>query len=356
MLLKLRCRFNRLWERAADKGTALAAILREHWMASVIATVIIFAFALWKIPEIEVSPLRAAHGVSALDVFMAEDRARSTLAQIMGGAIVLAGLGFTGWRIEVARQGQITERFTRAVEQLGSTEMPVRVGAIYAFERLARESERDRWSIVDLLSAFVRHRCPINLAESSVPGPRVPADAQAAITVLGRLVSEEDLERERKVDLSESDLRGANLDAANLPGVRFTGSRLDGASLVGANLRKAVLVGASMEMANLMHANLELADLEELHASHADFSDASLAGAQIKHARLEGADLAGADIDGMILTSTHLEGADLRDTVGIPFLFPIPLAEVFVDERTQLPPHLIQWVIQNTPNRRGSDD
>ena len=59
-----------------------------------------------------------------------------TLAQVILGGLVLGTLYFT-WRrvraaeqtVEVAQEGQITERFTRAVEQLGNQESTaVRLG------------------------------------------------------------------------------------------------------------------------------------------------------------------------------------------------------------------------------------
>jgi len=44
-----------------------------------------------------------------------------TSAQILGGAALLSGLYFTWRTLQVNREGQITERFTRAIDQLGDT-------------------------------------------------------------------------------------------------------------------------------------------------------------------------------------------------------------------------------------------
>jgi hypothetical protein len=43
------------------------------------------------------------------------------LAQILAGTALLLGLYFTWRGLQVNREGQITERFTRAIEQLGAT-------------------------------------------------------------------------------------------------------------------------------------------------------------------------------------------------------------------------------------------
>ena len=53
--------------------------------------------------------------------------------------------------LELTEQGQLTERFTRAIDQLGAASddgnprLEVRLGAISALERIARDSERDHW-------------------------------------------------------------------------------------------------------------------------------------------------------------------------------------------------------------------
>ena len=63
-------------------------------------------------------------------------------------------------QLQVAQEGQITERFTRAIEQLGSDKMEVRLGGIYALERIANDSDKDYWPIMETLTAYVRERAP----------------------------------------------------------------------------------------------------------------------------------------------------------------------------------------------------
>jgi hypothetical protein len=89
-----------------------------------------------------------------------------TLAQILGGTALLSGLYFTWRTLQVNREGQITERFTRAIDQLGKVEdgqklFEIRVGGIYALERIARESEEDYWPIMEILTAYVRQNAPL---------------------------------------------------------------------------------------------------------------------------------------------------------------------------------------------------
>src|SRR5215204_7190423 len=60
-----------------------------------------------------------------------------------------------------AEQGQITERFTRAIDQLGSEKLEIRLGGIYALERIARDSpEKDYSTVMEVLTAYVRQNSP----------------------------------------------------------------------------------------------------------------------------------------------------------------------------------------------------
>ena len=54
------------------------------------------------------------------DLAEMENNYRATLAQILGGAAVGIGIYFAWGNLATAREGQITERFTRAVDQLGA--------------------------------------------------------------------------------------------------------------------------------------------------------------------------------------------------------------------------------------------
>ena len=98
--------------------------------------------------------------------------------------------------LQITREGQITERFTRAIDQLGKTDdagnrlFEVRIGGIYALERISRESEEDYWPIMEILTAYVRQHAPWPPEESQqTEGKAVdktlnPPDIQAIMTVL----------------------------------------------------------------------------------------------------------------------------------------------------------------------------
>ncbi len=85
-----------------------------------------------------------------------ENQSRATLAQILGGIAIGIGIYFAWGNLTTAREGQITERFTRAIDQLGNKNLEIRLGGIYALERIANESQRDYWPIMEILTAYVR--------------------------------------------------------------------------------------------------------------------------------------------------------------------------------------------------------
>jgi excisionase family DNA binding protein len=96
-----------------------------------------------------------------------------TVGGIVGGSALLFGLYFTAQALQVNREGQITERFTRAIDQLGATDeatgkprLEIRLGGIYALERIARDSpKRDYSTVMEVLTAYVRENT------TQAPGP-----------------------------------------------------------------------------------------------------------------------------------------------------------------------------------------
>ena len=128
----------------------------------VILLVIIILVPLWLYPPLGAAAL---HGVPGAQTRIQLQQAQSQLAnnaraavlQTLGGLLILAGAAATWWQVHISREGQITERFTRAVDQVGSKKVDVRIGGIYALERIAKNSPADRTSIQYLLGAFVRN-------------------------------------------------------------------------------------------------------------------------------------------------------------------------------------------------------
>ena len=98
-------------------------------------------------------------------------------------------------------------------------------------------------------------------------------------------------------DLSEADLRGANLSEADLSEANLSRANLSKADLSRADLSGANLSEADLRGANLSEADLSRADLSGANLSKADLSRADLRGANLSRADLSKADLSRADLD-----------------------------------------------------------
>ncbi len=233
---------------------------------------------------------------------------------------------------EAAQDKQITERFTKAIELISSKEVTTRIGGIYALERIANNSKDDHWTIMEVLSAFVRENRSLKEEGEREQLPKIPTDIQAALTVIGRRKWKNEEENQR-IDLHNTDIRGADLTGANLKKANLNAVILEDANLVEANLEEAELRAANLKnsnfykaildkailcQANLERANLQAADLKETKLSEAilkktDLSYADLKEAALREADLEGAMLVGAKLENAILTNANLRGADLSE-------------------------------------------
>ena len=165
--------------------------------------------------------------------------------------------------------------YTEAIEQLGSDNLEVRIGGVYALERIALDSAED-YPIKELTKFIREHSREPWL--SAGPGAEVPEwaarrDVQAAFTVIVR--------RNAKGDILPLDLTGAVLDRAYLTGANFTGADLTDAVLPRANLTRAVLDRADLTDANLTGANLRGANLTGANLRGADFARANLTDADL---------------------------------------------------------------------------
>lgn len=224
---------------------------------------------------------------------------------------------------ETANEKQITERFAKAIEQLASEKIEVRLGTIYTLERIAKDSEKDQWTIMEVLTAFVRENAPVKKEDKSQNKksfideflntqnnketeelPKLRLDIQECLTVIGR--REHPDPENKRLDLSNVNIRKANLQQAKLQGANLTEANLEGANLIRAELERANLTEANLTEADLTKAYLTKADLRE-----ADLTGANLAGANLAEANLAEANLAEANLTGANLREAYLEEANL---------------------------------------------
>lgn len=263
---------------------------------------------------------------------------------------------------QIAEQRNITDRITKAVELLGEEKtvkqrkggktveyteanLEVRLGAIYALERISKDSERDHVQIMEILSAYIR--------QNAVPGPargilqpdtpetaavsppkrddvdyetqvararqalaeerrrnrkewfaslgpvrRQRADVAAALTVIARRAPDRralELANDPpfRIDLSHANFQRLDLADINLEGVNLRSARLEGAVLTGARLQGA--------------------DLRDAHLEKSDLRNAQLQGADLRRARIDRVDVAGARLDGALMAGATTKGTNTTE-------------------------------------------
>ena len=338
----------------------------------------------------------------------------TALAGLVGTPLALMRVMATERQVTTAEQGLITDRINKAVEGLGAEKIvkvrerrviykldgetremftdriadwrkdlphgaedakacapkgldrtvpniEVRVGAIYALERIAQDSDRDHVQIMEILTAYVRENAPaaeasaVSLSENRSPpdgrktpvfsaadtrekakdhppaeigGPRAVwvsglkarTDIQTALAVIGRRQARQiELERRApsfgeggyRLDLRGCNLQGLNLTDAKLSGARLPGVRMEGALLPGADLRGANLRDARMYRSALRAASLTGADLTGAWLDWSDLIDAVASDARLEDCRLEGADLGDAVLEGTWLVGCKLDAETL---------------------------------------------
>ena len=301
----------------------------SSWRGMCILAVLVLA-VLTCVPAWQVERVRVGQDqpVDAYRLATLEDEHRRTLAQILAGCGLLVGLYLT-WRrivatednvrvaeetVRVAEEGHITDRFTKAIAQLGDKEMAIRLGGIYALERLAKDSEKDHGPIMEVLTAYVRENAPRQEEDPQKAAEKPPTDIQAILTVIVRRETTGNNRRNDRLDLSNTHLAGviilgADLSEANLGGANLSGAHLVGADLSGATLGWAVSNRAGLMLAGLMFSDPGGANLSEANLGGANLSEANLNGAHLSRTFLSEADLNGADLNGADLNGAHLSGA-----------------------------------------------
>ena len=168
--------------------------------------------------------------------------------------------------VSIAHERHLTERLTRAITQLGDDNMTIRLGGIYALERLAKDSDTDHGRVMDVLTAYVRENAPSGEdAPQAANKPNKPnrptTDMQAILTVIGRRKTPGNNRHTARLDLNHTRLVGADLRRADLNRADLTGADLTGADLLMADLTDAVLVDANLLGVNLTGAKLLGANL-----------------------------------------------------------------------------------------------
>jgi uncharacterized protein YjbI with pentapeptide repeats len=308
------------------RAGAVASWPALRW--AIVAVVVLIAL----IAALDWLPDRYAYQPSGLDgkdreAQIAENRGRVTTATLTfyAGLIAVFGAWYTARTFRLNQTGQLTERYTRAVDQLGHESTDVRIGGIYALERIAQESRTDHVPILEILTAYVREHSPV------IPKPddakRSKGDIRAAMRVIGRRDTTHDRRAtthdETWLDLRATDLARLRMDGAKLAGASLADAALNDSSLEGADLRGALLNSALADNVKLKGARMDGARGFVTFLRGADLTSAQLPGVELPSAQLERAYLIEANLAqatlvkaaarGAAFVSANLNGADLSE-------------------------------------------
>ena len=164
----------------------------------------------------------------------------------------VTGLGVEKTVKQTAPDGKITENTDANIE--------VRLGAVYALERISQDSDRDHMQIMEILCAYIRTNAPCGPCTTSMSRKEPRADIQAALTVIGRRAPDKiALERHKGfvLDLRDADLRGADLRDGDFAQAWFWRSNFQFAVLTRTNLKGADLRGANLSYARLIKTRFD---------------------------------------------------------------------------------------------------
>ena len=221
--------------------------------------------------------------VFILDVLnLIDTETKITYTSIGSGLIAIIGLHLFYQRlknqekqIDIQINQRIDERFNSAINLLGSSETSARTGAIYALHELAREEEKYRKQIAQILCSHIRSKT--NEEEYQQKHNKRPSnEIQTTINLLFKEhehgLYTQDFARVAefpKADLSHAYLMGANFERAQCQGASFYASKC--------------------QEADFWDAHCQGADFEEAQCQGADFWETQCQGADFSKTQLQGA-------------------------------------------------------------------
>ena len=177
------------------------------------------------------------------------------LIYLIGGVLLIYQIYLTNRRTKASEEtarliekGQVQERFTNAIDQLGSNNEAVNLGAIYTLHHIAKDSENLRKSVFDILCSYVRETTSV---EDYQKKERTSIKIQSVLNLLFIDQKERVIYSGFSADLHDAYLARAVLNKADLNGANLSMANLFASTLVG-----ATLIGSDMRFANLRFADL----------------------------------------------------------------------------------------------------
>lgn len=269
-----------IWAKSSDDLTAI----RDYGL--LIAAIVAFPLGFWRSRVAERQADAAQRQVKATQQQLSISQRQAEAAHR---------------QVETAEQSLLNERYQRGAEMLGSDVLAVRLGGIYALQRLANEHPKEyHIQIMRLLCAFVRN--PTVAGDGQV----IPTDHETGeaneTSDSGYMRLRQDVEDAMEAIASRSK-EGIGLERDPRSILDLRGATLCGLNLM--NFENVDLSWANISSADLSHVNLRPhTDMSWVHAVNTNLSGACLVDVNLSVVRFWGADLSQT-----ILTNANLSRA-----------------------------------------------
>ena len=356
------------WESLSPLALAIIIPLAILWVALFLLAVWAAFWATYQLlqPHAATSSPQTS-GLGALGL-------GTLLAGLLGAPFVIWGTVLKHRTVGFQKEGHLTDRISKAVEQLGAEKtvkrdgseetlpnIEVRIGGILSLERIAQDSTaydhgRDHVRCMEILCAYIRENAPASGAmdhsfgeweplkddptaeeraahlekreqrfggyyilsqvyqwAQNLPEPR--ADIALALRVLGRrTAAQRQAEARWGKDASPDAEWVFDSRCPSLPDAAdHRGTTVDELASYQPKLRewKTKMYAYAGYRLDLRKTNLQGTDLSDLILSGARLQEARMEGANLFRVRMEGASLWRARLEGATLTQAWLEGATL---------------------------------------------
>ena len=317
----------RAWENHIKRwGTIILS--GETWRSAfklllVILALVLFIAIFWRIFD--------GPGANWIDGWLktaAKGETITILGIFLSAVLTIIGFLFTPKKARAAEETSKVQHdaneqqmFNDATAKLGNDSSSVRIGGIYALDKLAklhleRSNQDDLASIVEILCAHLRETTQQKDYQENYED-KPSNEIQSLLKVLIELNQSNEEEQEDRqfnpvrLNLSGAYLVGANLESACLNRADLSGTDMREADLSQARLHKANLEKAKMQRASLWGAQMQKARLQAAEMQGADLYDTQMQGAYLQGARMQKAGLFGAQMQRADLYRAQMQGADL---------------------------------------------
>lgn len=155
-----------------------------------------------------------------------------------------------------------TPLIDKKTQEITLPNLEVRIGAIYALERIAEDSLRDHIQVMEILCAYIRENAAVKSLEPKEPPfsrAVVRTDIQAAISVIGRRTKKQiglEWERKFRLDLRNTDLAGVDFRNGDFSAAMFHGCRLEACLFDNSTLKGTQFFGALLNFSSFFRAKM----------------------------------------------------------------------------------------------------